>query len=177
MTADAMPPGRSDKERERERRRIEDENEELLCRLQALDAQLKHLDAEEQEGEGKSYSAREGARARRIIVHSQVVCDGQGREKQWMANGAWHSAPEGTSLGAASLLNTAMVTRACSCVRRLRCMPVCTNPPHLPFFANHCCVLEQPFPTICNHPSVPLVCPRCLLRGQLCRHCHRTGES
>jgi len=152
VKADAMPPGRSEEERQRERRRIEDENEELLCRLQALDAQLEHLDAEEQGVEGKCPSAREGARARRSILNS--FRDGQdGKEKQWTADGrimhggaqASHSAPEGMSLGAASLLNTAMVTRSCSCVRRCdACRGVQERPPAA-VFRKHCCVLEQPF--------------------------------
>jgi hypothetical protein len=152
VKADAMPPGRSEEERQRERRRIEDENEELLCRLQALDAQLEHLDAEEQGVEGKCPSAREGARARRSILNS--FRDGQdGKEKQWTADGrimhggaqASHSAPEGMSLGAASLLNTAMVTRSCSCVRRCDACRCAATPSTSAVFRKHCCVLEQPF--------------------------------
>jgi len=182
VTADAMPPGRSEEERKRERRRIEDENEVLLCRLQALDAQLEHLDAEENGGEGNGPSAREGERARRRLINSQVVRVGQGKEKQrrpreggtktekqWMADGrimhggaqVSHSAPEAMSLGAASLLNNAMVTRACSCVRRCDACRCAATPSTSAVFREHCSCRSSLFSTIFNHPSVPLVCSRC----------------
>ena len=215
-----MRPGgkRKSEELERERRLIEEENAELLCRLQAVDRQLEAFDAQAQQGavqenglpaHGGAAQAADRA-ARRRIVNGRVVRDrDDGQAQRWIINGriirggtASRPAPDAASapggprvetaanggghaacsLSHSTLLDTAMVPRACRCMHAVAVLHAGVRGAHGAHAVSRQCLPLFRAGQSCSRPELTPRYPwsaaaACLLCGPLRRHCHRSVES